>query len=92
MKLGENDILKVYMVIIFTKFHDNWTKNVNFLLLANFECVSFFIPLTLSQNNIALHYDEFRIVDANAMSQYKFPKKQRVKLLKARYRLFFIFY
>ena len=42
MKLGENDILKVSKVIIFTKFHEDWTKNVDFLLSANFVYVSVF--------------------------------------------------
>ena len=35
------------MVIIFTKFHEDRSKNVDFLLMANFECGPFFLTQTL---------------------------------------------
>ena len=41
MKLGPPEI------IIFTKFHEDWTKIVDSLLMAHFERVSFFSPRTL---------------------------------------------
>ena len=44
MKLGENDYLPL-VVIIFTKFQEDWTKNVDFLQMANFWKWALFLAL-----------------------------------------------
>ena len=42
------------MVIIFTKFHEDRSKNVDFLLMANFERGPFFLTQTLGLKKIFL--------------------------------------
>ena len=44
MNLGENDIL-IYVLMIFTKFHEDRSKNVDFLLVAIlWGCLVFYSP------------------------------------------------
>ena len=39
-------------VIIFTKFHEDWTKIVDFYQWSIFECVRFFLTQTLPKSNV----------------------------------------
>ena len=49
-------------MISFTKFHEDWGKNVDFLLMADFERVSFFFPRTLYHIEFTLipHYSKVK--------------------------------
>ena len=40
-------ILPSLEVVVFTKFHDNWAKMVDFSLIAYLDPVTFFIPQSL---------------------------------------------
>ena len=82
-------------VIIFTKFHEVWTKMLHFFLMANFLMCAFFsysdFTFTWSKypQFITWYYDHSGMIDAKCILQRK--KSKRMSLEKCNIKWYFTF-